>query len=335
MAITSGFFDSVNGDRLYDADQMSNYFDGLISDGVYESVGDKFLVSLANNGMSINVGSGRAIIRSHWVKNDATTTLTLDPADVQLNRIDAVVLRLDTTARSIDLAIKKGTGATGTPSLPAITRTETIYELYLAAVLVNKGSTQPNSITDLRPSAYCGWVTGIIKQVDTSDLFTQYETAYAKYYAESTAAFDAYMASRMAAFNAWFSTLTKELTVNAGITKLTYRIENVDESDLHVDMNHFPLVCPDFDIDTDVLLLHVNGIYFEQPFDYEIHKNIHASQYPCYISFHRSIGSTADITYTVLRNVIGKNVLWGTSDVQAVSNGGVSNDIIAIASKEV
>ena len=59
MAITSGFFDSVSGDRTYDADQMSTYFEGLISDGVYENVGDRFAVTSANSGMNINVGAGR------------------------------------------------------------------------------------------------------------------------------------------------------------------------------------------------------------------------------------------------------------------------------------
>lgn len=40
MAVTYGFFNSVNGDRKYNADQMSSYFDGLVTDGVYEKIGD-------------------------------------------------------------------------------------------------------------------------------------------------------------------------------------------------------------------------------------------------------------------------------------------------------
>lgn len=333
MAITSGFFDSVEGDRLYDADQMSTYFEGLISDGVYENVGDRFLVS-AGTGMSVNVGTGRAIVRSHWIKNDDTEEVSLDPASATQNRIDAIVLRYDTTERAVSLVVKKGTPASGTPSIPEITRTDSVYELFIAAVLINKGAMQPTSITDLRPSSYCGWVTGIIDQVDTSDLFNQYEQAYARYYAESTAAFDAYMASRMAAFNAWFSTLTRELTVNAGITKLTYQ-EHVDDTDPSIDMNHFPLPIEDFDIETDVLLLHVNGVYFEEPFDYEIKKEISASQYPYYIWFFKRIGRDADVTFTVMRNVVGKSVIFAISDVQAVSSGGALPEVYAIASQEV
>ena len=35
MAIKYGFFNSVSGDRKYNADDISNYFLKLISDGVF------------------------------------------------------------------------------------------------------------------------------------------------------------------------------------------------------------------------------------------------------------------------------------------------------------
>lgn len=35
MAVKYGFFDSVNGDRKYSADDISNYFLKLISNGVF------------------------------------------------------------------------------------------------------------------------------------------------------------------------------------------------------------------------------------------------------------------------------------------------------------
>ena len=58
MAWTSGFFNSVNGDRLYNADQMSRIFEGLITDGVYESVANKLAVQ-PNSGMTIQIATGR------------------------------------------------------------------------------------------------------------------------------------------------------------------------------------------------------------------------------------------------------------------------------------
>jgi len=295
MAITSGFFDSVNGDRKYDADQMSNYFDGLVSDGVYETIGDKFLVT-ANTGMTLNVGSGRAIIQSRWVKNDATEVLTLDPSDVQLNRIDAVVLRLDTGARTITLTVKKGTAVSGTPTMPAITRTQTVYELYLASVYIGKGATQPTTITDLRPSSYCGWVTGIVQQVDTSDLFLQWQTAYEQQFA----AFDAYIEEKQAAFNEWFSALTQELRVECGIKKM----QNVVT--LPAGSKNAQIGIDSYNAVEDVLFVYIGGVYYTDGLDY-IEAEVSGK------AGIRLLGNpfTKDmqITFVVLKNVIGQDVV--------------------------
>ena len=94
MAITYGFFNSVNGDRTYNADQMSEYFDGLVSDGVYENVGGALQV-LAGSGMTVNVQTGRMIINSKWLNNDAVVPLTITAAHATLNRYTAIVARLD------------------------------------------------------------------------------------------------------------------------------------------------------------------------------------------------------------------------------------------------
>ena len=271
MAITSGFFDSVSGDRTYDADQMSNYFDGLVSNGVYETIGDRFLVSSANNGMNINVGSGRAIIQSHWVKNDSSTVLTLDPSDVQLNRIDAIVLRLDTSAREITLTVKKGTAVSGSPSMPTITQNDTVYELYLASVYVAKGATQPTSITDLRPSSYCGWVTGIITQVNTADLFNQWQNAYSQQYAE----FDAYMAAKQAEFETWYSNLTSQLRVDTTIHRYqnSYQITTAQAN-----AKKYPVGISEYNADEDILFVIVDGIIMTEGVDYNIMK--YSEHYP-------------------------------------------------------
>lgn len=303
MAITSGFFDSVDGDRTYNAEQMSNYFDGLVSDGVYESIGDRFLVSKANDGMKTNVGSGRAIIRSHWVKNDATVTLTHDPSDVQKHRIDAVVLRLDNTARSITLTLKKGTPFSDDEQyvIPPITRNSNVYELYLAAVLIPSGSTEPSQIMDLRPSSYCGWVTGVVKQVNTSDLFNQWNDAYASMFAD----FETYMAETKAQFNEWFSTLTEQLTVECGFIKLeSYTIIEIGEPILIL-----PIRIDEYDPSTDALMVYFAGKFMMEGQDYvqEDHPRFgHCIRYigPIVLA-HEEIR----VNFVVFKNIIGKNVL--------------------------
>lgn len=319
MAITSGFFDSVSGDRTYDADQMSTYFEGLISDGVYENVGDRFAVTSANSGMNINVGSGRAIVQSHWVKNDATTVLTLDPSDVQLNRVDAIVLRLDTNARDISLVVKKGTAVNGTPTMPAITRTATVYELYLAAVLVNKGTTQPTSITDLRPSSYCGWVTGLVQQVDTSDLFTQWQTAYAAQFA----AFDAYIEAKQAAFDSWFADLTGQLKVDATITKYQNTVTVGGGS------NGAPIGIDEYNPKTDILFVYVEGVFFTEGIDY-VQKTIAGENAIQLIDKDFRAGD--EVTFIVLKNIPGGSVI--SAGTASVATSGVATSTTGTAEFE-
>ena len=68
MAWTSGFFNSVGGDRVYNADQMSELFTGLITNGVYESVKNKLAVE-PNSGMTIQINTGRGWFNGRWVDN--------------------------------------------------------------------------------------------------------------------------------------------------------------------------------------------------------------------------------------------------------------------------
>ena len=190
MAATYGFFNSLNGDRTYNADQMSEYFDGLVSNGVYENVGEALQV-LTATGMNVSVQPGRAIINCKWFNLDSAETVPIAAAAAALNRYTAVVLRLNMSARSITLTTIDGTPATN-PIMPQISNTAQIKDLCLAMVYVAAGATSLTqaNITDMRASASCGWVTGLIKQVDTSQLFLQWQTAYEDYYNRMTAAFD-------------------------------------------------------------------------------------------------------------------------------------------------
>lgn len=307
MAITSGFFDSVNSDRLYNAEQMSHYFDGLITNGVYESVGDRLVVSSAESGMSVTVGSGRAIIRCHWFYNSEETTVQLDPSDSVGDRLDVIALRLDTEARSISLVVKKGTPKTsasysGRPVMPPIIRTDTVYELYLATVYISKGATSVGQITDYRSSSYCGWVTGLIKQVDTSDLFTQFELAYEQMYDE----FRAYMDEKEQAFNVWFETLTQELTVEAGFIKLENR------ADLPAGVSgtmHIPIGIEEYDPETDALMVYLGGKFQTEGVDYTQETNPTTHTAGIAITINPALTETTRLNFVVFKNQIGQSVI--------------------------
>lgn len=216
MAWTSGFFNSVNGDRLYNADQMSRIFEGLITDGVYESVGDKMAVQ-PNGGMTIKIATGRGWFGRHWVNNDSELTLTVAQSDVTLNRYVAVCIKVDDTDAVRDAVpyLKYSDFAT-TPVKPTMTRTEQVKEYCLAYVYLRAGATAitASDIEDTRADeSVCGWVTGLIEQLNSATLWTQWE----------------------ALFNEWFSGLqdllnesTEAMLVNALPVSLTLTLNASD-----------------------------------------------------------------------------------------------------------
>lgn len=204
MAITYGFFNSVNGDRKYSAEQIGRYLQGIVSSGVYAESSTSLQV-LANDGMNVEVQPGRAMLHYHYMENDAPLVLTLS-AGGALDRIDAIVARMDITRRLCEIVVKQGAEAS-TPAAPAMSRTDTVKEYMLARVRIPRltsAITQAN-ITDTRADkTVCGWVTGIIDQVDTSTLFEQWEAAYDAAIAEMGAALEA----QQQTFVEWYEALT-------------------------------------------------------------------------------------------------------------------------------
>lgn len=179
MAVRSGFFNGVNGDRRYDAKRFAEYFAAFIGNGIFPNPSTNLQV-MSNNGMTITVKAGKAWIDGYILINDDDYILQIDPADGVLNRIDRIVARYDTVDREIRLEIKKGQFATY-PVVPTLQRDADAYELGLADIQVNKGIigiTQAN-ITDLRlNNNLCGIVHGTVNQVDVTTLFNQYEAKF-------------------------------------------------------------------------------------------------------------------------------------------------------------
>lgn len=134
MSVSYGFYDSYNGDRVYNAEQFSSFYDGLINDGVYYSVGQRFHVSV-NSGMNIYVDTGRAWFNHTWTFNNQKLSLTVSTADTVYSRIDAVIIEVNKQNRTNSIKIKKGTAASS-PARPTMTRSGSIYQYALAYITV-------------------------------------------------------------------------------------------------------------------------------------------------------------------------------------------------------
>ena len=158
----------------FDAADVAAYLAGLTS-GVFSSAAD-FPVTAAG-GLKVTVGAGRGWVHpsrftGYSITKREADTLTMPLADPSLPRIDRIVMRYDAGARAASLHVLQGT-ASSTPTAPAISRTELIYDLCLAEITRPAGSTSISTgqITDTRlDEALCGLVRDGVTGIPTDEL---------------------------------------------------------------------------------------------------------------------------------------------------------------------
>ena len=217
MALTFGFYNSLNGDRKYNAIQFGQLFDGIIQNGIFMSIGDKLMVT-AGEGMTINVGTGRAWFNSTWTLNDSVLPLTVENAEVLLNRIDAVILEVNTNSdvRENSIKIIKGTPSSS-PGRPSLSNTNGLYQYPLAWITVNQGVTTITQaeIENAVGTSNTPFVTGILESMDIDALVAQWETQWINWMEEMTQSSIDFQDSQELAFNTWFDTIKGQLSEDA------------------------------------------------------------------------------------------------------------------------
>lgn len=183
MAQECGFFNAQlvgeEYDRVYLAEQFAAYFASFIGNGIFGKSMQELEVT-ANDDMTTTVLSGQGWINGWWYRNTSNYTLSHSVADGVLSRIDIVVLRWDNTGRDMYLKVIEGTPSAN-PVKPAIVRSADYYDLQLCSVSIPAGSIRITQaqITDTRlDNSVCGLVTGVVDQIDTTSLFTQFQTAF-------------------------------------------------------------------------------------------------------------------------------------------------------------
>lgn len=158
----------------FDAADVAAYLAGLTS-GVFSGA-DDFPVTAAG-GLKVTVGAGHGWVHpsrftGYSITKREADTLTMPLADPSLPRIDRIVMRYDAGARAASLQVLQGT-ASSTPTAPAISRTELIYDLCLAEITRPAGSTSISTgqITDTRlDEALCGIVRDGVTGIPTDEL---------------------------------------------------------------------------------------------------------------------------------------------------------------------
>lgn len=183
MAFTFGFYNSLNGDRKYDAIQMSKIFDGVIRDGIFASIGAAMMVR-ASTGMTVVVGTGRAWFNRTWTLNDSDYPIIIAPSEVLQDRIDTIVLEIDSTVavRANTYRVIKGTPSTN-PVAPTLVTSSEKNQYPLCDIRVNRGVTSITqaNITNRVGTSRTPFVTGILDTVNIDSLLAQWETQFTQW----------------------------------------------------------------------------------------------------------------------------------------------------------
>lgn len=165
MAEQYRFFDHVDGDRLYNADEFAEYFRQVLTSGVLNG-GENLQVYATGTDRIARIKSGKAWLEGYFYKLTEELELQLDEAHSTYDRIDRIVLRLDRNPenRYIKAFVKTGVPAMA-PEAPALAREGLVYEISLAQILVSHNTTAipDNNVTDEREDiAVCGLVNSLV-----------------------------------------------------------------------------------------------------------------------------------------------------------------------------
>lgn len=251
MAISGYFFNALKTgdtyDRMYNAEDVTRYLDKIVGSGVFPTPSTQLQVMAAGN-MGITVQPGQGWIDGHKMINSAALPLTIGASDVLLNRVDRVIFYVDHDTREMGIEVKRGTSAT-TPVAPELVRDVDRWEMSLATVYVAKGVTaiRQADITDTRgDSNVCGWVAGLIQQIDTTTLWNQWNDAGQQA-----------MTDNQAAWSAWFDQVKEELASATLLQKLEHVFTTSTATLTTFTVTDY---IPSFKYSIDILEVYVSGL---------------------------------------------------------------------------
>lgn len=295
MAIESYFFNALESggvyDRVYSAQDVTNYLDLLVGNGVFPNPSTNLQVR-ASTGMNIIVGAGQGWINGHKMINTVDMPLTIDAADVQLNRIDAVIFFVDWTSRTMGIDVIKGSAA-ASPTAPSLIRTGSRYEMCLAQISVGKQTTAITAamITDTRGNSnLCGYVQGLIQQMDTTTMFQQWQ----------------------AGFDDWFDTVKDTLATTTLLQKLEATYTTVGSSEASFNVINY---IPSYNYALDILEVYIDGLRLDS--------NEFGMNQSTVVLVTPITHAGTPITFVVYKSIDGseaESVIQSVQDIQKVIN---------------
>ena len=230
MSVSSGFFNSLNGDRKYNAAQMSAIFDGLIIDGVFASIGTAFAVKAAG-GLTVNVGIGKAWFDHTWTVNDSILPMTAPEAEVLLDRIDAVVLEVNgmESVRNNTIKFVKGNPSSA-PSRPTLTNEGNVHQYPLCYIYRKYGTAVINQadITPMVGTESTPFVTGILQTISLDELLGKWQDELDRFTDARSQEVDDWIAQEESDFTTWFDKMKADLQQEQNVLNQWIASEQAD-----------------------------------------------------------------------------------------------------------
>lgn len=175
FGVDCGFFNAVNFDRTYTAEDMNKPYSRIVSDGVFPTAqgaasADLQVVS-AGSGMKITVKPGQGMFASKWFENPSSIIITVPNNNSLYPRFDSVIVQVDMrqSGRKGNIVYRTGTPALS-PQPPSINTVANVTEYRISNVYVASGANtiNNNALTDLRGTSACPWVKGLVYSVISS-----------------------------------------------------------------------------------------------------------------------------------------------------------------------
>ena len=222
-SVSCGFFNSVvaegEPDRLYNAEQMSSIFDGLVNDGVFASIGDTLVVT-ASSGNVVQVGTGKCWFNHTWTLNDAPLLIDCGDADTNMTRIDAIVVEVNNNDDTRDNFIKviHGTASTYNPTKPILAKGERLNQHALCYITRKAGSTgiTQSNIENAVGTDETPFVTGIVQVTSLDTLLGQWTDQLNRYIAAGKVKIDNFIAGEETEYESWYAEM-KQLMADVAV----------------------------------------------------------------------------------------------------------------------
>lgn len=322
FTVRSGFYDALDSDRVYSADDMNRPYKRVISNGIFATPkgtpSTDLQVVAAGSGLHIIVKAGEGIFGDKWFENPSDINITVPVNTNTVPRIDSVIVQIDKRigGREGNIVYRTGTPSSR-PSAPAINKVANVIEYRVANVRVEASADTitAGAITDRRGSADCPWVTSLIYQVDTSTLYDQYAAAYAEYFE-----------TQRELWENWYTHLTEDLNVSMSLVKLTSTVVTTEEA------RDIPIGTQEYDQYSDTLEVYVNGLKLSED-QYAIGST------GTYISLAAPIKSGQTVEFVIFKSVLmndGYDIMAEISELtRRLDELSAINDVILTPSSGV